>query len=116
MPPQDGEIGVIGSNGCSLDMSRMESSTHMEDILLSPAPHAHWTIRECLQQPEAIARALAFGGRMSEDRVVLGGLDRAEARLSAVRHLVLCACGTSLYAGMYGAKLMRDLEALDTAT
>ena len=59
---------------------------------------------------------MILAGRMSEDRVVLGGFDRAEARLSAVRHLVLSACGTSLYAAMYGAKLMRDLEALDTAT
>lgn len=61
-PTQDGEIGVIGTGGCSLDVSRMEKSSHTEDILLSPAPYAHWTIMECLQQPEAIARALAFGG------------------------------------------------------
>lgn len=55
-------------------------------------------------------------GRMSEDKVVLGGFDRAQSRLALVKHLVLAACGTSLYASMYGAKLMRDLEALDTAT
>ncbi|CAM9682019.1 unnamed protein product [Ectocarpus fasciculatus] len=113
---KDGEIGVIGTGGCSLDVSRMEKSSHTEDILLSPAPYAHWTIMECLQQPEAIARALAFGGRMSEDRVVLGGFDRSAPKLSLVKNLVLAACGTSLYASMYGAKLMRDLEALDTAT
>lgn len=59
---QDGEIGVINANGCSLDSSRVEKASQQEDILLSPAPHPHWTIRECLQQPEAIARALAFGG------------------------------------------------------
>lgn len=53
---------------------------------------------------------------MSEDRVVLGGLDRAVNRLRPVRHLVLSACGTSLYAAQYGAKIMRELEALDTAT
>lgn len=53
---------------------------------------------------------------MSEDQVVLGGFDRAHSRLALVKHLVLAACGTSLYASMYGAKLMRDLEALDTAT
>ena len=39
------------------------------NILLSPDPYPHWTIRECLEQPEAIARALAFGGRMSDTRV-----------------------------------------------
>lgn len=57
---------------------------------------------------------LLRSGRMSEDRVVLGGLDRVESRLKNVKHLVIAACGTSLYASMYGAKLMRDLEALDT--
>ena len=60
--PKDGEIGVISANSCSLDSSRVEKASQQEDILLSPAPHPHWTIRECLQQPEAIARALAFGG------------------------------------------------------
>ena len=28
----------------------------------TPDPHAHWTLYEALQQPMAIARALAFGG------------------------------------------------------
>lgn len=71
---QDGEIAVIGSDGCSLDMSRMEKSPHQEDILLSPSPYPHWTLRECLQQPEAIARALAFGGEPSpEDEAFLVG-------------------------------------------
>ncbi|CAN0081135.1 unnamed protein product [Discosporangium mesarthrocarpum] len=111
---KDGEIGVVNSNGCSLDLSRTERADQ-EDIPLSPAPYPHWTLRETLQQPEAIARSLAFGGRMSEDRVVLGGCDRAKDRLKHVRHLVLTACGTSLFAAMYGAKIMRDLEALDTA-
>lgn len=50
----------------------MEASTDSDDrlpisglqvnILLSPEPYPHWTIRECYEQPEAIARALAFGG------------------------------------------------------
>ncbi|CAM9112701.1 unnamed protein product [Phaeothamnion confervicola] len=113
---KDGEIGVISAAaGCSLDSSRIETAPDQQ-ILLDPAPYPHWTLRECLQQPEAIARALAFGGRMTEDRVVLGGFDRNRQRLQAIQNLVLTACGTSLYAAMYGAKLMRDLEALDTAT
>eukprot|EP00953_Heterococcus_sp_UTEX-ZZ885_P013394 7655-Heterococcus_DN1.PRE.1 len=60
------------------------------------------------------ARALAFGGRMAEDRVVLGGFDRNTQKLQAVKHLVLSACGTSLYAAQYGARLMRELESLET--
>jgi glucosamine--fructose-6-phosphate aminotransferase (isomerizing) len=61
--------------------------------------------------PQAIARALGFGGRLDNDRVVLGGMDALKERLSRIRHLVITGCGTSMYAGMYGAKLMRQLHA-----
>lgn len=62
------------------------------NILLSPDPYPHWTIRECLEQPEAIARALAFGGRMSDTRVFLGGLDRQKERMRGIQHMVGCGC------------------------
>mmetsp|Transcript_2883 Transcript_2883/g.4341 ORF Transcript_2883/g.4341 Transcript_2883/m.4341 type:complete len:695 (+) Transcript_2883:40-2124(+) len=111
---KDGEIGTISSNSCDLDKSRMQVAP-FEHILLDPSPYPHWTIRECMQQPEAIARSLAFGGRMAEDRVILGGPDRNRAKLEAVKHLVLTACGTSLYAAQYGARLMRELESVESA-
>jgi len=112
---QDGEIGVVRAQGTSLDLSRTEVAPELE-IRATPDPFAHWTIRECLEQPEAIARALGFGGRLSEDRVYLGGLDRNRKRMEKVRHVVLAGCGTSLNASLYGAKLMREYDAFDTAS
>eukprot|EP00968_Pinguiococcus_pyrenoidosus_P024564 scaffold4847_cov265-Pinguiococcus_pyrenoidosus.AAC.8 len=112
---QDGEIGVVKADGSGLDLSRVESAPD-QDILLSPEPYPHWTIRECLEQPQAIARALAFGGRLFGDRVVLGGMDRAKDRLEPIRNLLISGCGTSLNAGLYGAKLMRALDCFDTVT
>ena len=50
------------------------------------------------------ARALAFGGRLGEDRIILGGPDRAAAKLANMKHVILAACGTSLYAAQYGAR------------
>ena len=49
------------------------------------------------------------------NQVYLGGLDRNKARLAQVRNLVLAGCGTSLNASQYGAKLMREYDAFDTA-
>ena len=46
-----------------------------QKVLLSPDPHPHWTIKECLEQPEAIFRALAFGGRLSDGKVKVSELD-----------------------------------------
>jgi glucosamine--fructose-6-phosphate aminotransferase (isomerizing) len=44
-------------------------------VLLTPDPHPHFTIKECLEQPESIARALSYGARMNGKKIVLGGLD-----------------------------------------
>ncbi|CBJ27311.1 conserved unknown protein [Ectocarpus siliculosus] len=111
---QDGEIAVITPTECSLDKARMELAPD-HGVESTPDPHAHWTLYEALQQPMAIARALAFGGRMTDSSgVVLGGLDRNMDKLSKIRNLMFAACGTSLYASQYGAKLMRDMGAVDT--
>lgn len=56
-----------------------------------------------------------FTGRMTDSSgVVLGGLDRNKEKLQNVRNLLFTAAGTSLYASQYGAKLMRDMGAVDT--
>jgi hypothetical protein len=76
-------------------------------LRLTPAPYPHWTLRECFEQPEAIARALGFGGRLSEERIFLGGLDRNSDRMARIKHMMLTGCGTSMNASMFGAKVTR---------
>ena len=111
---QDGEIGVVRAGGTSLDIRRAELAPDLE-LRQTPAPHAHWMEREIVEQPAAIARALCFGGRLGEDRVFLGGLDRRREDMDNIKHLLLVGCGTSMNASLYGAKLMRDLGAFETA-
>lgn len=110
---KDGEIGVVHADGRTLDLSRIQVAPPQE-VLLSPEPYPHWTIKECLEQPEALARALGFGGRFSGDAVVLGGLDRNIDKLANIKHMTLSACGTSLHACKYGEKLMRQLGSFTT--
>lgn len=105
---------MVAAHGTSLDLGRVEKAPEL-DIRDSPDPFPHWTLRECLEQPEALARALGFGGRLSEDRVYLGGLDRQRERMAKISTMILAGCGTSLNASIYGAKLMREYEAFDTA-
>ena len=110
---KDGEIASIHSHGHDIDLTRVQMAPDV-DILLTPHPYPHWTIRECLEQPEAIARSLGFGGRMSENTIFLGGLDRNASILSEIENLVITGCGTSLHAGLYGAKLMREFDSFNT--
>lgn len=111
---KDGEIAVIRPNDMSLDISRAEVFEKQE-IILSPAPFAHWTIREIHEQPSAVSRALNYGGRMdAQKQIRLGGLDGNIATLSTIDNLLISACGTSLFAARYGAQVMRYLDAFRT--
>lgn len=111
---QNGEFAIITPDGTTLDTSRIELAPE-ETIELSPAPFLHWTIKEIMEQPDAIIRTLNHGARIpSETDVKLGGLDRNKDVLLGIKHLVIAACGTSYHAGMIGALAMRALKAFDT--
>lgn len=110
---KDGEIGVLHADGRSLDLTRKQKAPDQQ-VILSPDPYPHWTLKECVEQPEAIARALGFGGRLGADRVYLGGLDANFDRVSKIKHMMLSACGTSLNAARYGERLMKYLGSFDT--
>lgn len=86
-----------------------------QEVELTPDPYPHWTLKEIMEQPHALARSLNFGGRISSDaEVKLGGLEENKDWLLNIRHLVIAACGTSFYSGLYGAKLMRFMRCFDT--
>jgi len=112
---KDGEIGVIRASDSSLDIARVETAPE-HDVLLTPDPHPHFTIKECLEQPEAIARALSYGARMNGKRVVLGGLDKNVDVMAEIKNMLITGCGTSRHAGELGAKIMRDLDCFDTVS
>lgn len=110
----DGEVAVINASGVALDRSRTQTAPH-EHIELSPAPYPHWTIKEIMEQPEAISRTLNYGARFDQDGLVkLGGLESNKEMMLGVRHLMMAACGTSLFASMYGAQLLKSLKCFDT--
>jgi glucosamine--fructose-6-phosphate aminotransferase (isomerizing) len=110
---KDGEIGIVRANQQNLDLSRVEVAPE-HDIQLTPDPFPHFTLKECMEQPEAIARALSFGARMNGGKVVLGGLDSNAAILAAIHNMTLTGCGTSRHAAEFGAKIMRDLDCFDS--
>ncbi|MBU1126552.1 MAG: glutamine--fructose-6-phosphate transaminase (isomerizing) [Patescibacteria group bacterium] len=111
---ENDEIAIIKADGHSLDLARIEQAPD-EKIELSPAPYPHWTIKEISEQPEAISRSLNYGGRIfDEANVKLGGLEEQRENLLNIKHLIIAACGTSFFAALYGAQLMRSLRAFET--
>lgn len=65
---------------------------------------------EMYDQPECINKALSFGARLGQGKMVrLGGLDKYEDKLMKVESLILAGCGTSHAATKYAEQLMRKL-------
>jgi glucosamine--fructose-6-phosphate aminotransferase (isomerizing) len=56
---KDGKIGVLRADGNTLDLTRMQEAPN-QNVQLSPAPYPHWTLKECMEQLEAIARMLGL--------------------------------------------------------
>jgi len=126
---EDNEIAIVTAGGQSPKISRVADKHTkalgtkdrvqvVEDttpILLTPAPFLHWTEREIMEQPESLARALNYGGRIfGDDSTKLGGLSSNLDMIQNVQHLVISACGTSFFAGMLGSHFMRQLGSFKT--
>lgn len=68
-----------------------------------------------MEQPESLARALNYGGRiLGDDSAKLGGLAANADVISHIKNLLIAACGTSFYSGLLGAHYMRQLGSFDT--
>lgn len=108
------EVAVVTADGHSLTTSKVEQAPHL-DLPETPHPYKYWTLKEIMEQPQAVARTLNYGSRLDgNEGAKLGGLQENREKLLSIKHLVIAACGTSLFAGMYGSLLMRSLDAFET--
>lgn len=87
-----------------------------EEILLKPKePYEHFMLQEIMEQPDTINRAMNYGSRFKTISnqlfgIKLGGLEQYVDFLKNAKNLVIVACGTSYFASMFVANLMRKLE------
>ena len=83
------------------------------DVL--PEKYKHWMLKEIMEQPDSINRALNNGGRIENNvSVKLGGLDLCKSRLLCVDHLIILGCGTSYNAGLWSMDIFKSLDIFDT--
>jgi len=86
-------------------------------IELAPTNYDYWLIKEIMEQPQAITRALNNGGRIESNITVkLGGLDNCKSRLLEINHLLILGCGTSYHAGLWALDIFRQLDIFDTVS
>jgi glucosamine--fructose-6-phosphate aminotransferase (isomerizing) len=91
---------------------KQKINSHVE---LKPTGHSHWLIKEILEQPEALNRAINNGGRIENNTCVkLGGLDTSKSRLLEINHLIILGCGTSYNAGLWSLDIFKNLDIFHT--
>ena len=113
---ENGEVMVIDADKKFVDWSKIQTMPK-DSVAVDKGTFPYWTIKEIMEQPESLSRALNYGGRFRDmSSVKLGGLDQNMESLSVIENLVICGCGTSLNAGNYGAKLMRRFGVFNTVS
>ena len=81
-----------------------------QNLLLTPEPYPHWTLKEICEQPSVINKSMNHGGRiLDKSRVKLGGLDKCVSLLESVEHLILLGCGTSEYSSLCASHIFKSI-------
>lgn len=87
------------------------------NIELVPTGYDYWMIKEIMEQPESILRAINNGGRiLSDSTVKLGGLDNNRSNLIDIDHIILLGCGTSYHSGLWVLDIFKCLDIFDTVS
>ncbi len=111
----DGELATITATGYrtyTLDArstAKSPSTIDWDVVGAEIGDHAHFLIKEILEQPRTIARTLS--GRLEErfDTAHLGGLNLSVREAREIRRVKILGCGSACYAGDLGAQLVEDL-------
>jgi glucosamine--fructose-6-phosphate aminotransferase (isomerizing) len=105
--PDDGEIASITPEGIAFtDATTGEPVEHeivevdWDDHAAERSGYETFMLKEIYEQPEGVAETI--GDRVRHGHLVLEGLGLSEQELSAVRRIVIVACGTSYHAGVVG--------------
>lgn len=112
-------ISIKQTNGKIQFNERIERYTiqkkNDDDILLKPDNYQHWTLKEIMEQPLSIQRALNNGGRIDTNTTVkLGGLEQNKHKLLECEHLILLGCGTSYHSSLWSMDIFKILDIFTT--
>jgi len=116
----DGEVAIVRPDAYRiLDLAAVEqvkAVTRIEWDLgtIERGGHAHFMLKEILEQPESIRNTLR--GRLLEEDgdVHLGGLNVSDEELQRINRIVLTGCGTSWHSALIGEYMMEELARLPT--
>ena len=82
----------------------------------SPHPYKHWTLKEINDQVVSCINAIGMGGRIVDNYVKLGGLEKKKEELLDAKNIIFLGCGTSYNAGSLGTYLFKNISNFNTVS
>jgi len=103
--PERFDVINLGTDTANVQISNLEFS--QEDA--ARGKHAHFMLKEILEQPQTVANALR--GRIDYEGATarFGGLNMTPAELRSIDRIVIAASGTSWHAALVGEYLIEEL-------
>ena len=78
----------------TLNKRELQQTKHTK----TPFPFDHWTLKEIHEQSETVYSVINHGKRLTNDTIVLNGLEHKRNELLACEDVIMLGCGTSLNA------------------
>jgi glucosamine--fructose-6-phosphate aminotransferase (isomerizing) len=108
------DICIITKSAYNIEVNTIYNYTKKPVVLaesnLTPDPYKHWTLKEIHEQPNVVLNSINKGGRIKNNfEVKLGGLEGYADALKNIQNIILLGCGTSYFAGLYGAYYFKHL-------
>ncbi len=110
----DGEVAVLTPSQFQifdLNQNKIEKTIEEIDWNLEEAQKGgfpHFMLKEIFEAPETVENAIR-GRLILEDGLArLGGLANATEKLREIEKLIICACGTSYFAGLVGEYMLEE--------
>ena len=103
---EDGEVAVLTADGIRVynALSQpVEKEHHRIDWEVSAAEkggYQHFMLKEIMEQPEALRRAIF--PRIRDGKIALGGMKLTPAQIRDFSRIFIVACGSSYHVGMIG--------------
>ncbi|MGE4286424.1 MAG: glutamine--fructose-6-phosphate transaminase (isomerizing) [Phycisphaerae bacterium] len=71
--------------------------------------YEHYMLKEIFEQPEALATCLKGRLDLSNNKIILGGIDQISRQITTTKRIILTGCGTAWHACLVGEYLIERL-------
>ena len=102
------EVQNLGADTAKVQISRLEFD--LEDAVRGE--HAHFMLKEILEQPRTIENALRGRVDLKNATAKFGGLNMSDKEMRAISRIIIAASGTSWHAGLVGEYLLEEFAGI----